>query len=62
MRKVIVSEFVSLDGVVEAPDQWHFPYWSDQMGQEIGAAMDQVGAGRDPGACLRQSLQPAAPR
>jgi dihydrofolate reductase len=39
MRKVIASEFVSLDGVFEAPDQWHFPYWSDEMGQEIGAAM-----------------------
>ena len=39
MRRVIVAEFVSLDGVVEAPDQWHFPYWSDEMGQEIGAAM-----------------------
>jgi len=39
VRRVIVAEFVSLDGVVEAPDQWHFPYWSDEMGQEIGAAM-----------------------
>jgi dihydrofolate reductase len=44
VRRVIVSEFVSLDGVVEAPDQWHFPYWSDEMGQEIGAAMGQVDA------------------
>ena len=44
MRRVIVSEFVSLDGVVEAPDQWHFPYWSDEMGQEIGAAMGQADA------------------
>ena len=33
MRKVVVSEFVSLDGVMEAPDQWHFPYWSDEMGK-----------------------------
>jgi dihydrofolate reductase len=39
MRKVIVSEFVSLDGVMEAPDQWHFPYFDDEMGEEIGAAM-----------------------
>jgi dihydrofolate reductase len=39
MRKVIASEFVSLDGVFEAPDQWHFPYFDDEMGQEIGAAM-----------------------
>jgi dihydrofolate reductase len=31
MRKVVVSEFVSLDGVMEAPDQWHNPYWNDEM-------------------------------
>jgi dihydrofolate reductase len=39
MRKVVASEFVSLDGVVEAPDKWHFPYFNDQMGEAIGAAM-----------------------
>ena len=39
MRKVIASEFVSLDGVMESPDQWHFPYFNDQMGDAIGAAM-----------------------
>ena len=44
MRKVVVSEFVSLDGVMEAPDKWHFPYWSDEMGQEIEAAMGQADA------------------
>jgi dihydrofolate reductase len=42
MRKVVVSEFVSLDGVMEAPDQWHFPYWNDEMGKyksdELAAA------------------------
>ncbi len=44
MRRVIVSEFVSLDGVFEAPDQWHFPNWSDEMGQEMEAAMGQADA------------------
>jgi dihydrofolate reductase len=44
VRRVIVSEFVSLDGVFEAPDQWHFLYWSDEMGQEIEAAMGQADA------------------
>ena len=33
MRRVIVSEFVTLDGVMEAPDQWQFPFWHDDMGQ-----------------------------
>jgi dihydrofolate reductase len=39
MRTVIASEFVSLDGVMESPDKWHFPYFNDQMGDAIGAAM-----------------------
>jgi len=44
MRRIIASEFLSLDGVMESPDQWHFPYWNDEMGQEIMAAMDQADA------------------
>ena len=44
MRNVIVSEFVSLDGVFEAPDKWHFPYFDEEMGQEIVAAMGQSDA------------------
>jgi dihydrofolate reductase len=44
VRRVIVSEFVSLDGVFEAPDQWHFPYFDEEMGQEIQAAMGQADA------------------
>jgi dihydrofolate reductase len=30
---------VSLDGVVESPEKWHFPYFNDQMEEAIGAAM-----------------------
>jgi len=37
MRKVVAAEFVSLDGVMESPDQWHFPYVNDEMGEAIGA-------------------------
>jgi dihydrofolate reductase len=44
MRRVVASEFLSLDGVIEAPDQWHFPYFNDEMGGEIGAAMGQADA------------------
>lgn len=39
MRKIIASLFVSLDGVAEAPDTWHFPYFNEEMGDAIGAAM-----------------------
>ena len=44
MRRVIASEFVSLDGVMEAPNEWHFPYFDEEMGQEIGAAMGRTDA------------------
>jgi dihydrofolate reductase len=49
MRKVIASEFVSLDGVMESPEKWHFPYFSEEMGQAIGegfAASDAMLMGR----------------
>jgi dihydrofolate reductase len=39
MRKVIANLFISLDGVVERPDQWHFPYFNDEMGQAVGEGM-----------------------
>jgi dihydrofolate reductase len=39
MRKVVASELVSLDGVVESPEDWQLPYFNDEMGEEIGAAM-----------------------
>jgi dihydrofolate reductase len=39
MRKIIASLFISLDGVVEAPDQWHFPYFNDEMGAAVTAKM-----------------------
>jgi dihydrofolate reductase len=41
MRKITAGLFVSLDGVVEAPDQWHFPYFNDEMGTAVDA---QLGA------------------
>jgi dihydrofolate reductase len=44
MRRVIASEFVSLDGVFEAPEKWHFPYMDDEMVQEIMAGMGQSDA------------------
>ncbi|MGP3980547.1 dihydrofolate reductase family protein [Streptomyces sp. KR80] len=37
MRKIIAGLFISLDGVVEAPDQWHFPYFNDEMGAAVDA-------------------------
>jgi dihydrofolate reductase len=39
MRKVKANFFISLDGVVESPEKWHFPYFDDQMGAAVGAGM-----------------------
>jgi dihydrofolate reductase len=39
MRKITASLFISLDGVVEAPDQWHFPYFNDEMGAAVDAVL-----------------------
>ncbi len=30
MRKVVVSEYVTLDGVMEGPDKWSFQFWTDE--------------------------------
>ena len=49
MRKVVAAEFVSLDGVMESPDKWHFPYFDEEMGQAVGegfAASDAMLMGR----------------
>jgi len=57
MRKLIVSEFVTLDGVMQAPggkDEdrdggfehggWTLPYWHDAIGETFGAMMKDVDA------------------
>ena len=49
MRKITAGLFISLDGVVEAPDQWHFPYFNEEMGAAVDAmlgAADTVLFGR----------------
>ena len=57
MRKLIVSEFVTLDGVMQAPggkDEdrdggfehggWTIPYWHDDIGRAFGALMQETDA------------------
>jgi dihydrofolate reductase len=43
-RKLISSLFVSLDGVHEAPRDWHFPYHNDEVEAAIDAAMSSSDA------------------
>ena len=57
VRKLIVSEFVTLDGVIQAPggkDEdraggfeyggWTWPYWHDDIGKSFGAIMKDADA------------------
>lgn len=49
MRKIVANLFVSLDSVVEAPEEWTFPYFNDEVGQAVGegfAASDALLMGR----------------
>ncbi|MDQ3654089.1 MAG: dihydrofolate reductase, partial [Chloroflexota bacterium] len=39
MRKIVAGLFISLDNVFESPDQWHFPYFNDEMGEAVGSQM-----------------------
>src|SRR3954447_15126329 len=44
MGKIVSNFFMSLDGVVEAPDTWHMPYFNDEMGAAIGKGMESNAA------------------
>jgi RibD domain-containing protein len=39
MGKIVSNFFMSLDGVVEAPDKWHMSYFNDEMGAAVGKGM-----------------------
>jgi dihydrofolate reductase len=44
MRKVVASLFISLDGVVESPDQWQFDSFDEALGKELTAQISQQDA------------------
>jgi dihydrofolate reductase len=49
MRKIVSGLFISLDGVVESPNDWIGPWFSPQLGQAVGsmiAAQDAMLLGR----------------
>jgi len=44
MGKIVSSFFISLDGVVEAPDKWHFPYYNEEMQAAVGKGFETTEA------------------
>jgi dihydrofolate reductase len=44
MGKIVSNFFIALDGVVEAPNEWHFPYFDDAMGRVVGEGMQTQSA------------------
>jgi len=77
MRELVVSEFVSLDGVMQAPggaDEdrdggfahggWTLPYWHDDIGMAFGELMQGVDAfllGRKTYVTHAQAFEPMPP-
>lgn len=77
MRKLIVHEFMTLDGVMQAPggkDEdrdggfehggWTLPYWDDAIGEQFGAIMQDVDAfllGRRTYVVHAEAFEPMAP-
>src|ERR1700704_3891357 len=39
MRKITAGLFMALDGVVQDPQNWHFPYFNDEMGVAVSAQL-----------------------
>ncbi|MFF2557543.1 dihydrofolate reductase family protein [Nocardia sp. NPDC058058] len=39
MRKITAGLFISLDGVIGEPQDWHFPYFNDEMGAAVGSQL-----------------------
>jgi dihydrofolate reductase len=42
MRKITAGLFMSLDGVVQDPQNWHFPYFNDEMGVAVAGQLKDV--------------------
>ena len=44
MAKLISTLFISLDGVAEIDESWHFPYFDENMGRAVTHDYDRVDA------------------
>jgi dihydrofolate reductase len=37
MRKIVSNMFISLDGIVDGLEDWHFPFFNEEMGAAVDA-------------------------
>ena len=44
MAKLLVAEFLTLDGVMEAPEKWQFPYFGPDFGEFVAASINACDA------------------
>lgn len=44
MRKIVVSEFLTVDGVIESPEHWQFPYMDESVAAQIQAGIHSLDA------------------
>lgn len=38
MRRIVATEYVSLDGIFEEPGDWSLPFWSDEAAHDANAS------------------------
>jgi dihydrofolate reductase len=39
MRKIKAGLFIAVDGVIAEPQDWHFPYFNDEMGAAVSSTL-----------------------
>jgi dihydrofolate reductase len=45
MSKLYSYTYMSLDGVIESPEQWSSPFFSDEMGRDLTSRLESASAG-----------------
>ena len=63
MRKITAGLFITLDGVIEAPEKWNPPYYNDEMTQVVMGQMADAARSCTGGAPMNCSARcsPAPP-
>jgi dihydrofolate reductase len=42
VRKIVAELFISFDGVVDGLEEWHFPYFNEEMGAAVDAVLGEA--------------------